>query len=428
MEEVKNPTVPSVTNEPGTVEVSIKESDLGKDAKAKKTNTIFVLINKFKELPSNKRTLILAVLIVVFILAAALIAFAYIQLSASHKKFTNDGYLISQDGSKKGDAIEEPAPGEIKDQESPINGILYTKAEIEALKKKYPLVISVENHVEARPQSGLIYADVVYEFLAEGGITRFVGVFWGNDAKEVGPVRSARKYMVDIVGEYDGLFDHIGWASGTGNANTDAESYIYSTGTKSFLWSGYSWRSTDRVAPHNAYTDTSKLWSQATGKGWTVENYSIDTWKFKNDAKLEERPLTSVIEFDFGSTDNYAVRWTYDRNANVYKRECGGTTSIDKVTGIQLETKTLIVQEVVKNYPTPRDSSSRIILDVIGSGNVVVFRDGKYFTGTWRKDSRTARTKFYDQDGNEIELNRGKVWVEMIPVYNGKVEGTFTYN
>jgi hypothetical protein len=235
--------------------------------------------------------------------------------------------------------------------------------------------------------------------------------------------------MVDIVGEYDALFEHIGWAANTGNTETDAEAYIYSTGTKSFLWSGYTWRSKDRVAPHNAYTDTSKLWDQATGKGWTTDNYSLTSWKYKNDKELENRPLTSTIELTFSSSaGSYGVKWAYDRNTNIYKRENAGTSFIDKPTGLQIEAKDIIVMQVEKSIPKPKDSSNRIILGVIGSGKVVIFRDGEAIEGTWEKSSRTARTIFKDNDGEIVELNRGKIWVEMVPVKSGKLEGTLTYN
>ncbi len=428
MEEIQNPAMEEKFKE-ASVEINVEPSVTSENAKKSPFDFMKPLLEKFKELPPGKKTLILAVLIIVFLSISAGIAYAFIQLSANKRTFNNDTLLIGQDGSNNGDSIEEPKPDDIKDQESPLNGILYTKAEMEELKKRYPLAIAVENHTAARPQSGINNADIVYEFLAEGGITRLLPIYWGEQSKEVGPVRSARKYMIDMLSEYDALFMHIGWAEGTGNLATDAAAYLSSTGTKSFLWNGYYWRSSDRVAPHNAYTETARLWEQANGKGWAVEDYATSTWKFKNDAALEDRPLTSTIDLSFGaSTDSYAVKWSYDRDSNSYRRDCGGERSIDKVTGMQLEVKNVIVQEVAKSYPQPKDDKNRIILDVIGEGKVTVFKDGKSTEGTWKKESRTAKTRFYDNDGVEMDLNRGKIWIEMIPVVNTRLEGTLSYN
>lgn len=384
---------------------------------------------KFEKLTAPQKALVIGGLIFVFLILSGVTAYAYIQLSASQRRFQYDGKLVGR-GDDNGELLEEPEPEDIKDQESPINGILYTKAETEELKKKYPLAIVVENLISARPQSGLVNADIVYEMLAEGGITRFLPIYWGSQAEEVGPVRSARKYMIDIVSEYDAIYKHIGWASDTGNVDTDAMSYIYNTGVKSFLWGGYHWRSTDRVAPHNAYTSTVKLWEQAVDKGWMTDDLKITSWKFKNDEVLENRPTTAVINLSFRKTggDAYSVKWIYDRDANVYKRENGGAGAIDKVTGLQIEAKTVIAQEVDFSYPTPNDPKNRIILNFTGEGKATVFQDGKAIAGTWKKENRTSRTKFFTEDGKEVELNRGIIWVEMLPVQRGTLEGSLEYN
>ena len=198
---------------------------------------------------------------------------------------------------------------------------------------------------------------------------------------------------------------------------------------KSFLWGGYHWRSTDRVAPHNAYTSTEKLWEQAIDKGWGTDGLNIASWKFKNDKDVSERPATAEINLSFaGSAGSYGVRWTYDKDSNMYRRENNSVTSIDKVTGLQLEAKTIIVQKVDKSYPSPKDSSNRIILDFMGEGSAIIFMDGSAIDANWSKSSRMSRTRFYDLDGNEIEMNRGKIWVEVVPMSKGKLEGSLTYN
>src|SRR3989344_1632572 len=104
-------------------------------------------------------------------------------------------------------------------EKCPLNGKLFTKQERDAWEKVRPIAVMIENHPEARPQSGLSFADVVYEAVAEGGITRFMGVFYCQDAGIVGPVRSARTYYLDFISEY-GIYPlYVHW----GGANCDRE-------------------------------------------------------------------------------------------------------------------------------------------------------------------------------------------------------------
>jgi hypothetical protein len=102
----------------------------------------------------------------------------------------------------------------------PLNGSLKTQQAKDAWSKRRPLAVMIENHEESRPQSGLSSADVVYEAVAEGGITRFMAVFLCpfNDI-QVGPVRSARTYFLDWVSEYNSLYAHVGGANTPGPAN-----------------------------------------------------------------------------------------------------------------------------------------------------------------------------------------------------------------
>lgn len=413
-----------------TVQVTVPNVGEEKKNSFKKIGNKFKdLLTKYEKLPQTKKILIAGGIIVFFLAFSGILAFAYIQLAASGRQLRLDDKLVGEAGGENGSEVVTPSPEEIRDQESPINGVLYTKSEMEEMKSRYPLAIIVENHVDARPQSGLIKADIVYEMLAEGGITRLVPIFWGNQVEEVGPNRSLRKYMIDVTSEYEAILKHIGWASDTLNADTDAQQYLYDTGEKSFMWGGYGWRSTDRVAPHNAYTRTDKLWEEASSNGWVPENLSLQSWKFKNDLDLEDRPETSVIEYSFSSSaGSYGVRWIYDKDSNMYSRENNGSASIDKVTGLQIESKVIIAQEVEMSYPSPRDDKNRIILDVIGEGNAKVFQDGDAIDATWKKNSRTSRTRFYDGDGNELSFSRGQVWVAWLPVKSGKLEGDLSYN
>jgi len=384
---------------------------------------------QLKNLKGANRLIVIGIVLVLLLASGVVVTYAYIQLSANNSLISKDGKLLSENNGANGEMFEDPAPREIRDQENPINGELYTKTEMKELSKRPPLAIVVDNHVAARPQSSLNKADIVYEMLVESGITRFVGVYWGEQADEVGPVRSLRRYMVDITNEYDAAVKHIGWASETGLAETDAESYVYDTDAKSFLWGGYQYRTTDREAPHNAYTTTSRLWEQAEDKGWGTDTIEVSSLKFKNDATVEDRPATSVVDVAFRrSSPDYNVKWSYNKDTNSYLRSNGGNEAVDKVTGLRLETKNIVVQSIVTEYPR-EDDKHRASMNMIGEGEVVIFRDGLVFEGKWKKQNTSDRTRYYDVNGNEIELNRGKIWVELFPVdEDGDPEGTLNYN
>lgn len=324
-----------------------------------------------------------------------------------------------------------PPPPEIKDQESPINGVLYTKKEIETLSEKKPLIVMIENSPDARPQAGLSDADIVYESLVESGITRFMAVYWGNQSKKLGPIRSIRTYFLDWSSEFDDPpILHIGQAGyepweDVIVPEADARAYIRQYNIKSFMWYGRSitWRDKEKFNSgiaweHVAYSDTKTAWDDAKVLGW-VGPANVETLSFKKDEKKEKRPLSQNIEIKFLSlmTETYKVNWVYDSDSNTYKRLLANEAHIDENNNTQLAAKDVILQYV--KYRPAGDRNGRIVLTTIGNGKVQIFRDGQMVEGVWEKSTRTDRTKYYDSEGNEIPLNRGSIWIEIIPTSNG---------
>lgn len=179
-------------------------------------------------------------------------------------------------------------PNEPKTETCPINGEMLTKSQRQIWETRRPLGVMIENHKEARPQSGLSSADVVYEAVAEGGITRFLAVFYCKDAPYVGPVRSARIYFIELLEGYGNnpLYAHVGGANTPGDANALGE-------VDSLKWSLYNdlnqfavpfpyyWRDYERlpgvVTEHTVYSATAKLWQYAKdNRGLTnIDGFSI---------------------------------------------------------------------------------------------------------------------------------------------------------
>lgn len=333
-----------------------------------------------------------------------------------------------------------------KDQACPINGAKYTKTEKDIWSTRRPLMVMIENHLDSRPQSGLSKADVVYEAVAEGAITRFVAVFYCADAAyavkgqyDLGPVRSSRTYYLDWVSEYSDtpLYAHVGGAGPCNDPTVAAPAkalcQIEKYGWKSKeTWSDLDQfalsfkvcrREPDRVGhevatEHSMYCSSDGFWTTADKRGLTNVNYkevswdkNFVSWKFK-----EDEPSSGSVspEFEFWkSYTDYTVKWAYDRATNSYKRFNGGTPHIDFNNKEQLTAKNVVIQYTAEKGPV--DEHKHILYTTISKGKALIFQDGKVIEGTWSKKARQDRTLYFDKSGKEIKFNRGPIWIEVLP-------------
>lgn len=333
----------------------------------------------------------------------------------------NSEYLISKSREIFLPNTPTVPPQEPKTEVSPLNGLLFTKTEMDKLKKNRPVAVMINNHSEARPQSGLNSADVVYEALAESGITRYLAIFWSEAPAKVGPIRSARQYYLEWLSPYDPLYIYDGCAE-TDNPKTDACGNIYSYNIKKLATIGaWRWNDGRRYAPHNEYSSITNAWEYAEKMNWDSFP-NVESWKFKNDAPVEERGEKTKVNIVFHQRINnsgmYDTVWTYDSKTNSYLLQTGRHASLDQETNTQVYAKNLIVQEI--NMSPSYDDKGRIIQDTIGKGKAVYLMDGKITEGTWEKISRTDRTSYYDSNGNEVQFNRGRIWISALARSEGK--------
>ncbi len=329
-------------------------------------------------------------------------------------------------------------PNAPKTEACPINGKLYTADERKIWETRRPLAVMIENHVEARPQSGLSSADVVYEAVAEGGIARFMGVFYCGVAAStnLAPVRSARSYFLPWVLEYDALYNHVG---GAGNCNDDtvderakALCQIQQYRIKDMDQFGISfptcYRNYDRLdrpvaTEHTMVCVTDKLYKIAAERGWTnvdakgvAWNKNFVAWKFKDDAGLNDRSASFSASFVAwkGYEAEYGVRWDYDKTTNTYRRTNGGVAQIDLENKQAISAKAVIIQWAKEIGPL--DSKGHLFYTTTGTGDGLVFEDGKATKVTWKKPDLSSRTKFYDAAGREVSFDRGQLWFELLPI------------
>jgi hypothetical protein len=289
---------------------------------------------------------------------------------------------------------------------------------------------------------------VVYEAVAEGGITRFLAVYLCGAAAEevqVGPIRSSRTYYVDWISEYGDypLYVHVGGAhcnaeTGSGclnGAKADSLGQI-----RRYGWNYYNdinqfsvgfptfWRDYDRLGhtvatEHTMYSTTDKLYEIAAkrGLGYTDDegnawDEEFVPWIFKEDA--EEKGEARDIKFvPWDGYDAYGVRWEYDAENNRYKRFNNGQAHMDLNWDEQITAKVIAVAMMTESRANDGyDNNLHLLYGTKGTGKAYVFQDGEVTEGTWSKKTRTDRTLFYDKSGGQIEFNRGQIWIEILPL------------
>jgi hypothetical protein len=275
----------------------------------------------------------------------------------------------------------------------------------------YPVAVMIENAPDARPQSGLASADVVYEALAEGGISRFMAVYLAGSAPVVGPVRSARHYFVNLAAEFGASLVHIG-ASPLGY---DA---LHGFGMRdldeTFGQPGF-WRSRARWAPHNAYTSIPGAREALDGRAPGVAG-SWAGFTFKDPARQYDGPPAPQISLEYRPW-GYRVEYRYDAASGRYARFMEGAPHRDAESSAQLQAANVAVMWV---SAWVIDGAGRLDMDQVGSARAVYFVDGVAVEGTWRKETPGEITRFLDRDGNPVRFNPGPIWVQLI-AYEGQV-------
>lgn len=311
---------------------------------------------------------------------------------------------------------------------SPLNGLLYTEEGAKVWQERRPMAVVVNNHFEARPQTGLSEADLVYEAVAEGGITRFLAIFHSRSPEKVGPVRSARVYFADWAREYDAWLAHWGAAQvdpnnpAVSNPQADAFARMRTVFVPSIdqmaVGASAFWREPKAglATEHTGYTSVPKLYQT----GYRLypdqerEFREIKPWLFKDDLPEEKRPEKQSLSFNFWDDPNYEVLWEYERGENNYSRSQGGKPHLDAGTGGPLTAKNVVIIFM----PETRlfDKKAHLLYGTIGSGKATVFLDGKTIKGRWSRPTVEGRTRFYGPNEEEIAFNRGLTWLEILPL------------
>lgn len=268
--------------------------------------------------------------------------------------------------------------------------------------------IMIENSPSARPQSGIKAAGVVFEAIAEGGITRFLALYQQAKPALIGPVRSVRLYFVDWVAPFQASVAHIG---GSKFALAEVRNGTYRD-IDQFFNAGTYWRATDRYAPHNVYTSFQRLDALNTKKGFATSVFTA--WPRKDGVPAKTANATTITVTISGA--QYNSSYAYDPGTNTYTRYLAGKPHVDREAGA-ITPSVVIVMDV--NETRIMEDGWREQITTIGSGRVRVFQNGTVAEGTWSKKDRGSQISFTGADGKEIALNRGQTWITAVPSNKG---------
>ena len=284
--------------------------------------------------------------------------------------------------------------------------------------------VMIENSQDARPQSGLSQASVVFEAIAEGGITRFLALFQDTAPDTVGPIRSARPYYVQWALGFDAGYAHVG---GSPEALTDIKTW----GVKDldqFANGGSYHRISSRAAPHNVYTAIATLNQLEAAKGYTSSTFTGFLRKKESPPKAAPAPTAKATSksaktpaaapaptaktIDIAiSGPLYNVHYDYVAATNSYNRSEGGAPHIDANGNALISPKVVVV--MVMPYGLEADDHHSQY-GTIGSGQAFIFQDGGSVTGQWTKTTEKSQFTFTDAAGKPIGLNPGQTWLTAV--------------
>jgi hypothetical protein len=263
----------------------------------------------------------------------------------------------------------------------------------------------INNHPDARPQSGLSQADIVYEILAEGNVTRFLAIFQSEEPESIGPIRSARDYYIDLAEGYDGLYVAHGYSP-------EAEE-ILSSGRIDHLngmrYDGTLFkRASFRKAPHNSYTTFDSIEEGATKEGYDMET-SPASLSFYNRDEVDQLSGDKANKINISYGQQFNNEYHYDQQSGRYSRSTDQNQTVEYDSGNPIQVDNLIVIETAHQVI---DSAGRRKIDLTSGGKALLFQNGMLKELEWEnRDGRLLPI----ENGNPAKLVPGKTWISVVP-------------
>ena len=299
-----------------------------------------------------------------------------------------------------------------------------------------PIAVMIDNHSDAWPQAGLNDAYIVYEIIVEGGETRLMPIFKGQDLEKIGPVRSSRHYFLDYELENNAIYVHYGWSP---QAETDITKLNVNNINGITESSTDFWRVKDKKAPHNVATATNKIIEIAKNKKYNTtsnsksvlkytadefdlvekfEKHSIDTTQNTTNSTALDDNANTVIGANVVTiphSKSHTVKYEYSPETKRYIRYARGKVQTDWTTKEDVTTKNIIIEFIDNVELNDGENKDRQDLKNIGTFDGYYITNGKAIKIKCTKSSRTEKTVYKDLSGNEIEINDGNTWVNICP-------------
>ncbi|KXH86766.1 DUF3048 domain-containing protein [Sporosarcina sp. HYO08] len=324
----------------------------------------------------------------------------------------------------KDESVLEDDVQEIEEKENSIDTAVtlskepFTGVIAEEVSNRRPVLVTINNHPHARPQSGLSDADIIYEFVAEGNVTRFLALFQSSLPDEIGPVRSARDYFVHLAKGLDAFYVAHGYSP-------DAQKLLQSGAVDNVNGMQYDgslfWRAADRKAPHNSYISGENIIAAEEQTGAATEISKQPQFNFYE--SIEEAragDLASTIDVHYGKNPDFMSTYTYDTTKETYNRSVNGTVTIDKANEQSIEISNLLILEA--NHRTI-DSEGRQSVDIESGGKGMLFQAGTVKPVEWENRDGLLMPIV---EGAPAKFVPGKMWIHIVSTNPG-MDTSVTY-
>lgn len=307
------------------------------------------------------------------------------------------------------------------EQEEHIVAVVKKLQIVDENSKSRPYAVMINNNHAAWPQCGIQDAYLVYEIIAEGGITRMMALYKDKDTAKIGSIRSARHYFIDYAEENDAIFVHWGGSPQAYNRIYKGINDIDGIALEGSVF--FRDRTLKRDYEHTGFTSMENVKKYAESKGFTrnttkdlLLNYSVDSIDVEN---LEEAESAQDVTIKY--SNYHTTSYEYDEENKVYKRSMSGKANVDLVTGEQYTAKNIIVYSVSNYTLNDGDNKGRQDINNIGSGSGYFITEGYAVPITWEKTSHSGQTVYKYSNGEEITVNDGNTFIQIYPSGTGKL-------
>ncbi|MEB2301953.1 DUF3048 domain-containing protein [Lysinibacillus xylanilyticus] len=275
-----------------------------------------------------------------------------------------------------------------------------------------PIMVTINNHQKARPQSGIEAADIIYEMLAEGDVTRLLAVYQSELPETVGPVRSARSYFIDLAKGFDAFYVAHGYSP-------EAKSMLSNNVVDNINGMEYDGtlfkRSKDRVAPHNSYITSENIVNGAKKVGASMSyREKVNQAFYEPDERGKIGIETSRVDINYGNSEYFHNSYLYDHQSNRYGRQSAGVDTKDMLTGDTLSIANVLFFEMKHRTI---DNEGRQEIDLTSGGNAYVFQNGYMREVKWANIDGIPMA--VEESGELVKLVPGKSWVHFVPTSPG---------